>query len=435
MSPTLGKHKRRHGCNWAQGLSFLWVVLLVRPRILCHTPFSMPSATRPPAHPHTRSEWLLLHLSFVLIGVITTLLGPILPFFIRHWSLTDAQAGFFFTTQYFCSFIGVAVTSVFLPRFGVSKASALGFLAFTAGFVFLGIGPWMLAAAMMGIGGFGYGLTNPSINLRATQLPSRNTAAAVTLLNFSWSIGAVLCPFLVSSIVPPFGFRWFAIGITALCLVFLWLHLRWRTAHPAPQPTRVTHPLPEWLAHLSLPQAVPLLLIFFLYVGTEVALGGWVASYEKRLPGMDTATLVVAPSVFYGFLLVGRGLAPLALHRVSQLVISVGGLLTATVGGTIVALSNSPHALYLGAGIAGFGLAPQYPIYVTWLAAIFGGDAPWIGALFFGAGSLGGGALPWLVGIVSAVVNSLRAGLCIPLAVSFLLIFLVLRARPHGHSS
>jgi MFS family permease len=139
---------------------------------------------------------------------------------------------------------------------------------------------------------------------------------------------------------------------------------------------------------------------------------------------------VAAPSVFYGFLLLGRGIAPLVLHRVEQVRISVGGLVLATLGAAIITLSNAPHTLYLGAAIAGFGLAPQYPIFVTWLAAIFREDSTWIGALFFGAAGLGGGAIPGLVGIVSANTHSLRVGLCIPLAIDVMMVFLAFRARP-----
>jgi FHS family glucose/mannose:H+ symporter-like MFS transporter len=369
-------------------------------------------------------------MSFILIGVITTLLGPILPSFSHHWSLTDAQAGFFFTSQYFGSALGVALTSVFLPRFGFSKVSAAGFVAFLVGFAFLGLGPWVISSAMVGIIGLGYGFANPAINLRGTQLPSKSTAAAVTFLNFSWSIGAVLCPFLVAALIPSIGLHGFSIIIAACSLVLIALHLSVRAAPGVGKQPRATHALSEWLAHLRLPQAVPLLLLYFLYVGVEVALGGWVASLEKRLPGMSMVTLVIAPSVYYGALMFGRGVAPLALRHLSQVLISVVGLSLATVGSTIIALSHSPQALYLGAAIAGFGLAPQYPIFVTWLAAIFRDDSNWIGALFFGAAGVGGGALPWLVGIVSYSTHSLRAGLFIPLAVSFLMIFLVLRARP-----
>jgi len=390
----------------------------------------MASSSILPGSYNPRREWALLHLSFVVIGVITTLLGPILPSFSHRWALTDAQAGFFFTSQYFFSTLGVILTSVVLPRFGFSKVSAAGFVAFSIGFAFLGLGPWFISALMMGIGGFGYGLANPAINLRATQLPSRNTAAAVTFLNFSWSVGAVLCPFLVGALIPSIHLRGFAILITACSIVLIFLHLSLRTAPVTVHPVYAPHPLADWLAHMRLPQAIPLLLLFFLYVGVEVALGGWVASYEKRMPGMAAITLVIAPSVYYGALLLGRGIAPFAFRHFSQIAISGGGLFLATAGAAIIAASNTPHILYLGSAIAGFGLAPQYPIFVTWLAAIFQQDSNWIGALFFGAAGIGGGALPWLVGIISSSTSSLRAGLFVPLAVCFLMIFLVLRARP-----
>jgi MFS transporter, FHS family, glucose/mannose:H+ symporter len=390
----------------------------------------MASSTASPPKHSARNERLLLHLSFIVIGVITTMLGPVLPFFSHRWSLTDAQAGFFFTAEYFCSTVGVALTSVFLPRFGFSKVTAVGFVAFAVAFAFLGIGPWMVSAAMVGIMGFGYGLANPAINLRATQLPSKSTAAAVTLLNFFWTIGAVLSPFFVGALIPSYGLRGFSVLLLACSLVLVALHLFLRAAPVSGGQTRSTHSLAEWLAQLRMPRAVPLLLLFFLYVGVEVALGGWVASYEKRMPGMSTLTRLLAPSVYYGFLLFGRGVAPLAFRHLSQIMISVGGLSLATVGCLVIALSNTPQALYLGAAIAGFGLAPQFPIFVTWLAAIFLDDSNWIGALFFGSAGIGGGALPWLVGIVSASTHSLRAGLYLPLVVTFVMIYLALQARP-----
>jgi MFS transporter, FHS family, glucose/mannose:H+ symporter len=381
-----------------------------------------------------RGEWAILHLSFILIGVITTLLGPILPSFSHRWSLTDAQAGLFFTAQYFGSTAGVLLTSIVLPRFGFARVCAAGFVGFFVGFAFLGIGPWLMSAFMFGINGFGYGLTNPSINLRATQLPSKNTAGAVTLLNFSWSVGAVLCPFLVGALIPVVHIRVFSILVAACALVLVGLHLSLLASQVTAHPTRVIHPIADWLAHLRLPQAIPLLSLFCLYVGVEVALGGWVASYEKRLPGMNAITIVIAPSVFYGALLLGRGVAPLALRYFSQIVISAGGLLVATAGASIIAISHSPMILYLGSAIAGLGLAPQFPIFVTWLAAIFKQDSTWIGALFFSMTGIGGGMIPWLVGMVSSATNSLRAGLMIPLAISCLMILIVLRAHPDSEA-
>lgn len=424
LSGALRNHKADRGYRFQR---------LVGSIGLCETRNSMstaPGATQR----NTLREWLLLHASFVVIGIITTMLGPILPSFIHRWSLTDAQAGFFFTTQYFGSFFGVVLTGILLPRLGFSKAAAAGFAAFVLGYAFLGLGPWIISAFMVGVNGFGYGLANPAINLRATQLPSKNTAAAVTFLNFSWSIGSVLCPFLIGYVIPNYGVRDFSLGILAVCAVLIVLHLSLRIGPTGDAKVRASHPLPEWLAHLRIPQAVPLLLLFLLYVGVEVAVGGWVAEFEKRMPGMSAVALMLAPSVYYGFLLLGRGVSPLILRHVPQVVISAGGLALASVGGTIIAVSNTPQVLYVGAAMAGFGLAPQYPIFVTWLAAIFKQDSPWIGSLFFAAAGIGGGAVPWLVGIVSDRTGSLRAGLYIPLLITVLMVFLAIRARPHKDS-
>ena len=336
MSGTLGNHKGR---LWrAHARIEILLISIDFTRLFGSTSyatlaFQWPRPRSLPGTYNPRREWALLHLSFVVIGVITTLLGPILPSFSHRWALTDAQAGVFFHLSILfqhprCDSHQRSVT----PAFGFSKVSAAGFVAFSVGFAFLGLGPWFISALMMGISGFGYGLANPAINLRATQLPSKNTAAAVTFLNFSWSVGAVLCPFLVGALIPSIHLRGFAILITACSIVLIILHLSLRTAPSPCTRAHAPHPLADWLAHMRLPQAIPLLLLFFLYVGVEVALGGWVASFEKRMPGMAAITLVIAPSVYYGALLLGRGIAPFAFRHFSQIAISGGGLFLATRG-------------------------------------------------------------------------------------------------------
>jgi MFS transporter, FHS family, glucose/mannose:H+ symporter len=379
-----------------------------------------------------RAEWARLHSGFVYIGIVTILLGPLLPYLARHWSLTDSQAGFLFTAEYCGSVLGNLLTGLLLPRFGSSKVMGISFLLFVLGFSFLGAGPWTLACLLIFLYGIALGLSVPTSNLRATQLPSANTAAAVSLLNFSWGIGAVLCPFLIAAFLPSLGLRGFAALLAALALIFSGLHFTCpaTTRAPATKPPRRLSG--AWLAQLRHVTAVPLLLLFFLYVGVETALGGWVAAYEKRMPGMDSSAWALAPLVFYLFLLIGRGLAPLALGRLSQVVISAGGLLCAVVGAGIVAYSQTPPLLYAGSAIAGFGLAPQYPLYVTWFAETFREDASWLATLYFGGAALGGAVLPWLVGIIAAHTNSLRAGLILPVAVTVVLVMLSLRARPRS---
>ena len=51
---------------------------------------------------------VLLHGGFLLIGVVVTLLGPILPMLATKWSLDDAELGLLFTAQFRGSIIGCA---------------------------------------------------------------------------------------------------------------------------------------------------------------------------------------------------------------------------------------------------------------------------------------------------------------------------------------
>ena len=65
---------------------------------------------------NARTEWAFLHSGFILIGVTMTMLGPVLPYFTHRWMLTDGQAGLFFSSSYFASFVGTLLTSSLLPR-------------------------------------------------------------------------------------------------------------------------------------------------------------------------------------------------------------------------------------------------------------------------------------------------------------------------------
>lgn len=392
----------------------------------------MDSAQSSTSTPSPRLEWFLLHAGFVVVGVITTCLGPLLPMFAKQWGLSDARAGSFFPAQYCVSLFGVIATGWLLPRFGFSKVLGTGFLVLTIGLLFLGVSPWYLTAMFVSVYGLGYGLVNPTTNLRGTQLPSSNMAAAVSLLNFSWGIGAVLCPFLVAALVPIIGVRGFGACVAVLTLMLAVAHFI-RPASPVVAASeRVSHSPANWMEQLRKGPAVPLLLLFFFYVGTECAVGGWVAALEKRMPsGGPMSALAIAPSVFYGGMLLGRGSASLVLRRFSTTAISVSGLVLTTVGTGAIAMANSKLVLLAGVGIAGLGCAPQYPILVTWLARYFGKDSDWLGALFFSAGSLGGGVLPKLVGSIATESHSLRAGFLVPLVASITMVFLAMKIRPH----
>ncbi|HXH66134.1 MAG TPA: MFS transporter [Candidatus Limnocylindrales bacterium] len=396
---------------------------------------TLPPPAQASALPGARLEWAYLHTGFVLIGICMTMLGPVLPYFTHRWNLTDGQAGLFFSTQYFGSFLGTLATSWLLPRWGFSKVISVGYFCFALGVACLGLGPWFFSTMFVAIYGTGYGLASPSVNLRATQLPSSNVAAAVSLLNFSWGIGAVSSPFLVAFFLGHLSLRSLASVLTACFLALALAHFVQQADPAASVEAPPKRSYAVWRATLQPAPWISLALLFFFYVGIEVSVGGWVALDEKRMVGFNAAKMAPAPAFFYGFLLLGRFLLPLALKYFSQRTLSVGGLLLTVAGVALVTLADSPLVLHAGALLAGFGCAPQYPIYVTWLAARFKDDSTWLAGLFFGAAGIGSSMIPWLVGVVASQSDSLRYGFILPLASALLMIPFALRACPGTRNS
>src|SRR5258707_6223324 len=184
--------------------------------------------------------------------------------------------------------------------------------------------------------------------------------------------------------------------LTACFLVLALVHFMQKADPVASSETRPKRSLAVWRATLQPAPWISLALLFCLYVGIEISVGGWVALDEKRLVGFSTAKMAAAPAFFYGFLLLARFLVPFALKHFSQLTLCVGGLALTTVGVVLVAFAQTPVVLHAGALLAGLGCGAPYPTYVTWLAANFKKDATWLAGPVF-----------WFARVWSSVVSSL----------------------------
>jgi fucose permease len=139
---------------------------------------------------------------------------------------------------------------------------------------------------------------------------------------------------------------------------------------------------------------------------------------------------MMAPSFFWGALLVGRGLAPAALRYVSEARIVLGGLALATLGAVGLLSADSLDAVLAWITLAGFGLAAIYPILAAWISPTFGAATARLAGRIFAMGALGGATLPWLVGFLSTAFGGLKAGLIAPLAGGLLMIALLLFSPP-----
>jgi fucose permease len=153
--------------------------------------------------------------------------------------------------------------------------------------------------------------------------------------------------------------------------------------------------------------------LFLFYVGVENGFGQWMASYVKSLGTLTLAVALATPSLFYSALMVGRWIAPALLRFVDEVKLVQRGLLLACVGMTGLMFSRQLPAIAATAVAAGLGLSAVYPITISLLSRE--SDSAKIGSMMFVLSNLGGGLLPWIVGVSSTRFATLKAGLCVPL--------------------
>jgi fucose permease len=136
---------------------------------------------------------------------------------------------------------------------------------------------------------------------------------------------------------------------------------------------------------------------------------------------------LVTPSFFYAALTLGRCVAPVLLRTVDEIRLVQAGLLVACAGTGGLVFSHALPGVLVSASLAGLGLSSVYPITIAALSREFGPAASRVGSLMFTLSNLGGGLMPWMVGISSTKFGTLKAGLAVPLIGSVMMYFLYLR--------
>jgi fucose permease len=347
-----------------------------------------------------------LFIYFVVAGIVTVMLGPLLPAFIDRWHLRDVQAGTLFTSFFAGQFTGswFATRNLRLSLIGGSALSAIGCAAlFLASFHGA-----HLALFCCGVG-LSAGLTAGNV---VAGTSSNNRARVLAILNVCWGVGAIACP----AIVQFAGESFFLLtaGLTVASGILL------------ATTSTLVNTAPPSKSSDSLPLPWPTVLLFavslMLYVGCENTLGGWLPSYTLRNdPGLKASTIA-----FWYWMaeLVSRLVLAALAPFVSEPLVYRWSLVMLLASQLGILLVSHPTGAFLAVVtiITGACLGPIYPLLVASLLSSTGRH-PRIGVLFSCA-SLGGALIPWMTGALSTQFGGLRTGLLAP-ALGVLLLLLL----------
>ena len=360
----------------------------------------------------------LLHFSFLFAGSATLLLGSTLPVYAQRWQLHDSQSGVLIAAQ----FLGLFSGSILLLNH-LRSTLLCGYSIAAAGFLFLAAafahpGGYLIGTASFFFLGFGLGQVTTTVNLLSAlhyHAPERRSSR-LSLLNFTWSGGAVLSPllaglFLAHSSLTALQLA-FALTASALLAATALLIPRTATAQPAadaaPQPALPLLPLLYFFG------------CFLLYGGLEATVGNWLSTYTLRYTSLDVASAAYCTTALWASFAVGRALAAGVLRYVPENVVRVAGILLTTAA--TIALRGTHTALGIGvdAGLIGLGIAPFFAITFSRLIS----RKPQLrqaGAATANIG-LGSALFPYLTGTLSTHLGSLHTAMWMPIGISFALL-------------
>jgi FHS family glucose/mannose:H+ symporter-like MFS transporter len=364
--------------------------------------------------------WLAI--GFLLAGLGTVMLGPLMPTLLHDWRLTDQQGGLLLAAKFVGSFLG----GVSVPR--RLRLGVLGGMAFAcAGFGAFALSVGLLSgAACLFVGGFGLGQIIASTNIVIGRRYREHTGSALASVNFFWSLGAVLCGVIAAAALPRYHLRGPLLTFAGLFLVtglggFL-------------NPSRNAAAADESSAVDTPPLSVQLLarfaLLLFLYGGLETCMTGWLTTYTLRFSDVRLLGGQSAIVLLWSALTAGRALSSAALRVMREATlqrISLG--LSALLIAALVTTRHGP-LLSLYCVLLGLSLAPFFP--TTFALLMKRRPTAREAGFILAVSGLGAALFPWLMGFVSTQSGSLRIAMAVPLALALILLILSVLPQQNG---
>jgi MFS transporter, FHS family, glucose/mannose:H+ symporter len=372
------------------------------------------------------AEQVVLYWGFVLTGVATPLLGPLLPYLTSSLTLDDAQAGVLFAARFLGSLAGLAVFALLTRFAGLKLILLAGFAVTAAGVIATAIPVREACVGGLFALGLGLSLTIPPINIYVADLNPDRRARALNLLNFAWGIGAVACsPFLDG--LAAWGLA-VPLGLLALALVAVAIPIaRFRfEAIARPESDR-----PAETSGRGAPAILALTAgIAYFYIGADGAVSGWIGSYLLRQPGAPAAAATIGITIFYVTLLAGRLIAAIFVREGSGEKLSLACAALALVAAALIP-SGLPWPATVGlTALAGFGFSIIFPTTIATFSKYAGPSALSMSWIVFACANLGGASLPWLVGAIANRSGDLGVGMLVaPAACAVMLVLQWLLVR------
>ncbi len=372
-----------------------------------------------------KSAWkalTVLHPAFALTGILQVVHGALLPSLAARFGFSDSRSGLLLTLYFSGTAMGALLCR---PNYG--RSIVVGFAAVSCCCLGIAAAAQVALFPLFLLMGLGVGVSCSSVSLFVGRNMASRCAPTLTLLNFTWSIGALAAPLLAAVLLAYHDYRAAYASLAILSTLAAAICLRLPADRAEPDQTRSERagPARQRTLAANLPE-LRLLATFgflvFLETGVENTAVAWLATYSLRSSSEGFGAAAAFSSLFWCGFLASRGVASFLLLRVEPVRVLRAAVGLALASALLIATFpagpvRGPALFFLGAALG--------PIFPLLLSLFFGrarrtSDTRWILAL----SGFGGSVLPWVTGWISTHFGSLRMGLVtVPAALLTLAVF------------
>ncbi len=337
-------------------------------------------------------QTLAFYLAFLIIGLATASLGPGLPEFARNTGSSLAALSSLFLFHRAGYIAGSLGGGRLLDRTRPNRLTGLVLAVIAVSLVLLSRAaalPVLLGSIL--VLGLAQGAAETGSNTGVVRLHGDRAGPYMNGLHLSFGVGALLSPLLVSASRAMTGSFRAAYVFFALLAVLAGIGILRLPAPPA-TPRSAGGARRDSRAFWAIAG-----LLFFTIAG-EAGFANWAFSYARKTGLASEAGAGLLTSAFWTSLTLGRLAGIVLVRRLGPfrlLTLIVPGALAGSV--VFLAFPDSLGAIWTAAVLLGFFQASVVPASFT-LAGDLGILSGTAAGLFGAASSLGGMALPWLIG-------------------------------------
>lgn len=349
----------------------------------------------------------IAYAAFIALGLFSGFLGPAWKSLRADFNQPVEALGFLILTMMLGYIAASIANGAILARTSLASLILIALGLRVVGLFTQSVSTtWSLFGVAIVCYGLGGGLLDAGLN---TYAAAHFRPRWMNWLHACFGIGTTLGAALITGLLSA-GLSWriglATIGSVHLALMVLFLATRraWVMQPAAEARSTTAEPSPSTRATLRLPIVVLSLALFFVYTGVEMGFGQWGATLLTEVRGLSAARAGLATSLFWGSLTVGRIVLGLIETRLVRLL--RWSLLGVLVAAGLLAIPGNGLLGPLALALAGFALAPIFPVLMTLTPGRVGllHAANAIGGQVAAAG-LGGALLPALIGLIGRLAG------------------------------